>query len=205
VTVKKVFAAALAILLISASTPVVAYTPGQGGSREASPPASMIDNIEVPFDVIEYVQGKYLGYAVTRAEKITRDGKQVYRLLVDRDDITTDYTGFYLLYDASWKLIGEEKMTAPPKPAVRTQSTDTQKKTQDQPPQPQPAPSPAVKPGTDTQAPLPTGGSGGGTTATDPGTTTTGGTGGTTGGTTTTDPGTTTGGDTGGTTTTTTP
>lgn len=63
-----------------------------------------------------YAQWEYQGYAITKASKSNRDGKQVYSLRVDKDDVATDYDSFYLLYDSNWKLIGKEKQAPPPPP-----------------------------------------------------------------------------------------
>lgn len=78
---------------------------------------SVIDGIEIPQEVLEYVQLTYDGHAVTKAEKTVREGLDVYRLRVDRDDIQNDYTSFSLIFSRDWKLLGKEKAEVPvPKP-----------------------------------------------------------------------------------------
>jgi hypothetical protein len=77
---------------------------------------NMIDDINVPWEILEYVQMKYEGHAVTKAEKINRFGKELYKLRVDRDSEATDYDSIALLFDMQWKLVGEEKYAMPPPP-----------------------------------------------------------------------------------------
>jgi hypothetical protein len=76
---------------------------------------STIDGIAVPVESLMQIQMKYQGYAVTKAQQVNRNGKEVYELRVDRDDQTTDYDGFYLFYDKNWKFLDEQKITAPQK------------------------------------------------------------------------------------------
>ncbi|MBA3758348.1 hypothetical protein H0X10_01825 [Candidatus Saccharibacteria bacterium] len=83
-----------------------------------------IDGIDVPLEVLEYVQFEYPGHAVTKAEKTNRNGAQVYRIRADRDDMINDYESTILLYDLKWKLIGNEKPIAPAKP-IKTTPTPT--------------------------------------------------------------------------------
>jgi hypothetical protein len=73
------------------------------------PPASVIDNISVPYDVLSYVQMEYQGYAVTQVRKITRGGMQAYQLTADRDDQPYNDQVIYLYFDMNWQLIGDEK------------------------------------------------------------------------------------------------
>lgn len=75
---------------------------------------NMIDDVNVPWEILEYVQMKYEGHAVTKAEKINHFGKEVYKLRVDRDSEATDFVSIALLFDMQWKLVGEEKYVAPP-------------------------------------------------------------------------------------------
>jgi hypothetical protein len=119
---KKLIAISLTLIFIGVSSNALANTPGTTtvGQTPTSVtptlPSSMIDNIEVPFDVLNYIQTEHQGYAATQVSKISRDGKQLYRLRVDRDSVPDDYDSIYLLYDMEWKLLGEEKMMAPPPP-----------------------------------------------------------------------------------------
>jgi hypothetical protein len=97
-----------------------ATVPSTGEAMFEMPP-SMIDDIEVPNDVLMYVQMEYQGHAVTKASKISRNGGEVYRLLVDSDDKLYNNEFIYLLYDLNWQLIGEEKNQPAPvevKPAA---------------------------------------------------------------------------------------
>lgn len=80
-----------------------------------------------------YAQLQYEGSAVTKVEKINRDGKELYRLRVDKDDVADDYNSIYLIYDMKWLLVGEEKGKAPtvrktePAPTTTpTEATPTQ-------------------------------------------------------------------------------
>jgi len=117
---------------------------------------------------LEYVQFQYIGHAVTKADKEVRNGKEVYILRVDDDDLLDDYKSIILLYDMKWKLIGEEKLTPPPAPAptpAPVESNDKEKK----PPAEKPDDMQVeVKPQAGTEKPRDTGGSGGDPTVTEP-------------------------------------
>ncbi len=91
-----------------------ANTPETAIVTPHKPPPSMIDGIEIPYEVLEYAQLKYQGYAVTQASRTFHGGQAVYQLRVDRDDIPDDYDSIILLYDMKWKLIADERMVAPP-------------------------------------------------------------------------------------------
>lgn len=109
-------------------------------------PSVFISDIEVPYEVVMYVQDTYQGLAVISVEKTSRGGQEVYRLRVDRDDNPTSYEeSFYLLYTLDWKLIGDEKALPPPPPLPQ--------------PTPEPEPQPATEPA---PQPEPEGGRGGG-------------------------------------------
>lgn len=84
---------------------------------------NMIGEVDVPWEILEYIQMKYEGHAVTKADKITRGTSELYRLRVDRDDVATDYESIAVLFDMKWRLIGEEKYATPPPPppVVKTQ------------------------------------------------------------------------------------
>lgn len=116
---KKLIALGLLLGTVFMTAPTQANAPDPTNVDTATPvkpPASMIDNTEVPYDVLEYAQMKYQGHAVTQVRKVYRGNEQVYRLRVDRDDIPDDYDSIILLYTLKWKLIGDEKLVAPPKP-----------------------------------------------------------------------------------------
>lgn len=93
--------------------PAHASAPEVSESVKHSMPASLIDNVEVPYEVLEYAQMKYQGFAVTQVVKNYRNNESVYVLRVDNDDIPNDFHSINLIYSANWKLLGEEKMTAP--------------------------------------------------------------------------------------------
>ena len=89
---------------------------------------NMIDNIDVPWEILEYIQMKYEGHAVTKADKIRRGNSELYRLRVDRDDQINDYDSIAVLFDMKWRLVGEEKYASPPpKPKEETPKPEEQK------------------------------------------------------------------------------
>jgi hypothetical protein len=95
--------------------------------------SSTVDGIDIPYDVLNYIQTEYVGQTVTQANRITRDGKPAYRLRVDHDDVASDYESFYLVYDASWKLIsGKEAIQQPATSSTQPKqgSTKEDKKTE---------------------------------------------------------------------------
>lgn len=115
---KKLFATLLTVgtLFFAASAQATAPQTQEEFNATANPPASMIDGIEVPYNVLEYAQMKYQGHAVTQVQRVYRGSEQVYRLRVDRDDIPDDFNSIMLFYNLKWKLIGDEKMIAPQVP-----------------------------------------------------------------------------------------
>jgi hypothetical protein len=78
--------------------------------------SSTIDGIEIPQELLEYIQYYFEGHAVTKAEKIRRGGQELYRLRVDRDDVLNDYSSFLLVFDLEWKFLQFEKQAPPPAP-----------------------------------------------------------------------------------------
>jgi hypothetical protein len=112
---KRIFAAVLTVIALSISNAAVATTPGSSSQTPEKLPSSIVDGIEVPFEVLDYAQMKYQGHAVTRAEKIFWNGRQVYRLWVDNSDVA-DGDSRMLLYDMNWRLLGDDKVAAPPQP-----------------------------------------------------------------------------------------
>lgn len=113
---KKLLLAGILAITLLMTTPTRANTAETATVTPHKLPSSMIDGIDVPYEVLEYAQMKYQGHAVTKVERTYRGSEQVYRLRVDRDDIPDDYNSIILLYTLKWKLIGEEMMVAPPKP-----------------------------------------------------------------------------------------
>lgn len=116
---RKLITTGLVIATLGVSGNAVANTPPDKptglitGSSAATMPASIINNISVPYEVLMYAQLQYEGSAVTQVDKIKRDGKELYRLRVDKDDVADDYNSVYLIYDMKWLLVGEEKSKAP--------------------------------------------------------------------------------------------
>lgn len=84
----------------------------QVAQTQTMPPAT-IDDILVPYKVLEYAQMTYPGHAVTKVKKTIRDGQEVYRLRVDNDSIPDDYESIHLYYSMQWKLLAEEKNAGP--------------------------------------------------------------------------------------------
>ena len=117
VSIKKIIAAALALFAVALSGNARAVapevpTPTAPASQSVMPPA-IIDEVEVPYEVLIYAQTEYQGYAVTHALKIQRMGREYFVLQVSRDDHPSYSDSIYLLYDSNWNLIGEEK--SPPR------------------------------------------------------------------------------------------
>lgn len=75
-----------------------------------------VDDINIPYEIIFFIEEKYPGHAVTQASKVSHEGKEAFRLRIDRDDVSSDYEGFYLLFNAKWSFISDQKITEPPKP-----------------------------------------------------------------------------------------
>ena len=101
-------------------------------------PGAVIDDIKIPFDVLIYVETKYPGHAITEARKVTAEGKEAYRLRVDRDSLANDYNSIYLFYDMKWNLLDDQKMVAPPPEPVKEEpkpKTDDSREPGDKPQQ----------------------------------------------------------------------
>lgn len=100
-----------------------------------------VDDINIPYEIIFYIEEKYPGHAVTQAAKVTHDGKEAFRLRIDRDDVSSDYEGYYLLFSTKWALVSEQKITEPPTPKEAPKSevrTSPSPKPQPKPEQPAP-------------------------------------------------------------------
>ncbi len=138
---KKRIAAGIAIICIGLSGATVLHAQGQSSvpTETTKPvyPLSYIDDIGVPFEVLDYAQMKYQGFAVTQARKSYYQGQSAYRLRVDRDSSPDDYDSIHLYYDMNWKLLGEERMVAPPVPVPVPEP----------PSEPQPEPEESAEPG----------------------------------------------------------
>ena len=113
-----------ASIITAAFFAVVLSDPSVVSAQEAQPATqfkmsemvSTVDGIQIPHAVLDYVQLTYDGHAVTEAERTVMNGREAYRLRVDRDDLANDYASFTLLFDAKWQLFGKEELTPPPKP-----------------------------------------------------------------------------------------
>jgi hypothetical protein len=130
--------AGLTIGLLSLSGVALADKHAANGQLPPTNPStrrlsSTIDDIDVPFDVLNYIQTEYIGHTVTQARRITRNGQQAYQLRVDRDDVANDNDSFYLIYDSNWKLIsGKEKVqSSPPAAAPQPQKPKEQRQNSD--------------------------------------------------------------------------
>lgn len=124
---KKLIVTILSVAVLGITGTAVAESAPSPTATGGSLTTETVNDIAIPTDVLISVQTKYQGYAVTQASRTTRDGKPAYSLRVDPNDITTDYDGFYLLYDMSWKLLGEEKMAPPPAPQPKQQTSEEKK------------------------------------------------------------------------------
>lgn len=122
---KRFFIGSIVALITIFATPATATTPENPETSTQKPPPSMIDGIEVPFDVINYAQMKYQGHAITEVSKIKRGGKDVYKVRVDNDDIPDDYDSIILFYSMKWKLLDKDKLTPTPKPAYTPQRSNS--------------------------------------------------------------------------------
>lgn len=123
----KRFLATGLMIAVFAVTPLVAGAPQPDETIkfETMPRAGytvLFNDISVPGEVIMYAQLKYQGHAVTKVEKIKKNNADAFRLRVDRDDQGTE--GFYLIFDNAWKLMGEEKISAPAAPAVKPEKKE---------------------------------------------------------------------------------
>lgn len=116
---KKLILVTILVSLIILGNPVLAEDTSQlkekprPNTTSNTIPGSVIDDILVPYDVLEYAQLQYQGYAITYVKKIIKDGKEVYSAQVNRDDSNLTHDGYILYYDMHWKLIEEGKYEAP--------------------------------------------------------------------------------------------
>lgn len=111
-----------ATIITTASIVAVVGRPSVAGAQQPQPDTqfkmsqmtSTLDGIDIPHAVLDYVQLTYEGHAVTKAERTVMNGREAYRLRVDRDDVANDYVSFTLLFDNKWQLFGKEDLVAPP-------------------------------------------------------------------------------------------
>jgi hypothetical protein len=124
---KRLIALALIIILFGATSRTIALAPKSTSVNyvpDSFSPASVIDGIEVPFDVEAYVQLQYQGCAVIQAKKIIYHDQSAFRLLIDHDSMPYGSNSFYLLYDMNWKLLGEQKIIRHPKLKIEPSPTN---------------------------------------------------------------------------------
>lgn len=106
---KKILLPIAIIAVLGLGGRVLANTPESTPNASTGMPSSVINSIEVPYNVLDYAQMKHQGYAVTHATRSTYRGEQVYRLHVDNDDILYDDDYILLIFDLNWKLMNEQK------------------------------------------------------------------------------------------------
>jgi hypothetical protein len=124
----KLLVTTFSVLILAFSSMILVNAPQSAADVETDNnfssylPSAVIDGIEVPYEVLLYVQDEYPGHAVIQAREVTRGGSEAYRLLVSRDDIASNSDGFYLLYDKDWELLGDEALPPPPEPNVEPEA-----------------------------------------------------------------------------------
>lgn len=118
---KNVVGGLIFVATLALSGNVVAEAPqGKPADKSNKPPSSVIDGIEVPYEVLEYAQMQNQGYAITKVVRASRYGRPAYRLRVDNDDQLYDDNCIFLWYGMDWKLFGESKANAPISPFSKT-------------------------------------------------------------------------------------
>lgn len=135
---KKLFAATI---ITTASIVAVVGMPSVAGAQQPQPDTefkmsqmtSTLDGIDIPHAVLDYVQLTYEGHAVTKAERTVMNGREAYRLRVDRDDVANDYVSFTLLFDNKWQLFGKEELVAPPPPKPQPKPVKPQQEEKEKP------------------------------------------------------------------------
>lgn len=116
-----IIATASMVAVIAIPSNVAAQQPQPDTQFKMSQMTSTLDGIDIPHAVLDYVQLTYEGHAVTKAERTIMNGREAYRLRVDRDDLANDYKSFTLLFDGKWQLFGKEELVAPPPPKPKPQ------------------------------------------------------------------------------------
>lgn len=98
---------------------------------------STIDDINIPFDVINFIQTEHMSYTVTQAKKVTYQGKNAYNLKIDNDDTANNGGEFFLLYSDSWLLMGKNLvMEKPPEaPAPKKEEKKPEPKPEERKPE----------------------------------------------------------------------
>lgn len=117
---RRLITVGLAAITLAVANVTVLHSVGAQSDPGASPPAaaphempvSFIDDIAIPYDVLDYVHMTYQGHAVIHAHKMRRGGQEVYRLQIASDEKSSQ--SIYLFYDMNWQLLGDEPVAAPP-------------------------------------------------------------------------------------------
>ncbi|MDQ3123496.1 MAG: hypothetical protein M3Q14_02345 [bacterium] len=168
---KKLLILTLILATLSFGNAAVANTPDASESPTSKTQwssYSMLNDIQIPDEILMDIQMEYQGFAVTKATKVNHNGADLYQLKVDRSDIPVDYDGFYLYFDKDWKMVEKEDIDAPapvfrpaveeskpqPEPEQEDTSGPSEEVEQEKPierkpnrdPAPQPEPEPAPEP-----------------------------------------------------------
>jgi hypothetical protein len=77
-------------------------------------PVSVIDDIEVPGEILTDLQLEFQGFAVTHAVRIARDTRSYYQLQLSRDSNANPYESIYLIYSQAWERTGNTEAPVPP-------------------------------------------------------------------------------------------
>jgi hypothetical protein len=89
-------------------------------------PTTFINDLEIPHEILEYVQLKHQGYAVTHATQLTRNGLRFYELRVDRGTGYNSHESIYMYFDADWKEIQVTELPIAPAPELISPSPSTE-------------------------------------------------------------------------------
>lgn len=105
----------------------VSAQPGEGDTSVPEPQehqtdhnvelVTIIDDVEIPLDVLIRIQKEHIGYAATQADEVSIEGQVGYRLVATRYDEPSDQDedrGIRLLYDSNWELINESEIIPEP-------------------------------------------------------------------------------------------
>jgi hypothetical protein len=106
---KKLLLGGFISLLLSFGSVAIAVTPAANTEASTPLPSSNVDGVDVPFEVLDYVQMKYQGYAVTGASR-TGSG---YQLRANNSDVPSGGKTIYLSYDSKWHLLNDRQVNAP--------------------------------------------------------------------------------------------
>ncbi len=142
----------MAFFAVGSSASAQTTAPGAPPASPSTKLTSIINDIAVPLEVLEYAQTEHQGFAVIEVKQMNRHGQQVYRLRVDNDDQGKDNDGFYLIYDKDWKLASDKVIIYEDKPKEEPPKPEETPKPEDKKPEEKPVerrddkPDPVVKP-----------------------------------------------------------